>query len=573
MTEFECKAPDGTLIQIPKYTLEFLKEYHKAVASANQSELELSLSNYLIDEPKNTISITEHSDWSFAHRLDPSRTIKKSIDAAKLNAGSASQAGSPSERSILVVYVETNDSIISVSEQEVKNAVFGDCDSVTTTLRCQFAQCSLGKILFSPASADIKDGFGNPISGGLAKVKVSLNAYGDGLSPSEIRNNALDVLERANNAASLKQLADHVIVVVPPGDYNNAANASGDWLTTFNDAWITDAVALMHELGHNLGFDHSLAAYHFEEGRFVVDAWDMHGYMATTQFTPRTKLDKCFNVAWVSSLNGKDYLGWYDERVIHELTNPITEEIIGIVDYVPNSQHNVSIAVVGESKRIHIGYNKATGFNRETEGSRDKIVIIQEEPSILKTLLLASLKENEEYVINDFWGAGKTLRIRAEEVPVGIPDTLQFAKVRLESGIPGDLDGDYIPDVWELAYFTSISSADGSADSDNDGVVDFFEYLYGSDPTLASQSGFRIVLSHHAPELIFSWEVANDITFGENYNAEISFDLNLWNPLPHEYYPENMQGGTTEVKLNATNDSESKVFFRLVKPNLYESSQ
>ncbi|MCD4666447.1 hypothetical protein K8R47_01405 [archaeon] len=46
-----------------------------------------------------------------------------------------------------------------------------------------------------------------------------------------------------------------------------------------------------------------------------------------------------------------------------------------------------------------------------------------------------------------------------------------------------DLDGDGLPDSWELNYFNSITTQDGSEDNDNDGYSNREEFLSDTDPT------------------------------------------------------------------------------------------
>lgn len=50
-------------------------------------------------------------------------------------------------------------------------------------------------------------------------------------------------------------------------------------------------------------------------------------------------------------------------------------------------------------------------------------------------------------------------------------------------GIPPDVDGDRIPNVWETAYFGSDTGARSSEDSDGDGEGNYREYIAGTNPT------------------------------------------------------------------------------------------
>ncbi len=54
-----------------------------------------------------------------------------------------------------------------------------------------------------------------------------------------------------------------------------------------------------------------------------------------------------------------------------------------------------------------------------------------------------------------------------------------------------------------------IDAINGTADSDDDGVLDFFEYLYGSDPNSAADSGFRFSAETNGPgdAVILRWEI------------------------------------------------------------------
>ena len=55
----------------------------------------------------------------------------------------------------------------------------------------------------------------------------------------------------------------------------------------------------------------------------------------------------------------------------------------------------------------------------------------------------------------------------------------------------GDADGDELPDTWEIFYFNNISDALPGVDSDGDEMVNFAEYIAGTDPR-DSGSRFRV---------------------------------------------------------------------------------
>jgi hypothetical protein len=58
-----------------------------------------------------------------------------------------------------------------------------------------------------------------------------------------------------------------------------------------------------------------------------------------------------------------------------------------------------------------------------------------------------------------------------------------FARVQTDSLDPGaDLDGDGIPDAWEVLWFGNVSTADATSDFDGDGVPDIEEHLADTNP-------------------------------------------------------------------------------------------
>jgi hypothetical protein len=137
---------------------------------------------------------------------------------------------------------------------------------------------------------------------------------------------------------------------------------------------------------------------------------------------------------------------------------------------------------------------------------------------------------------------------------------------------PVDQDNDGLADAWEATYFPGQEATiDGSADSDGEGVLDFFEYLYGSDPSDAMDSGFRLRVASVGGSTVFNWEVQDGFVLGSDYLVEVSTDLGNpagWQSLPPEDYTltPSTSNGMTSLSLEVTADYGDHVFIRLVQP-------
>lgn len=442
VTEFECRAPDGSLLHIRQYPPEFLDAYRK-LALPDRTGIELRLSNPLTPDQGMEVIITDHIRWSLALASGASGLLSSNGSVAAKNVPTADGLAVDQEGvtfQLLAVYVSavvvdaqglTQDLTISVSENDVKNSLFGECNDTQTALACQYANCSNGKINIIP-TVGVIDGHGVMVDDGLAKVTVEFDAE-TRLSSALLRNEALRILGENNNVGSLVQLSeiDKIMVIVPKLAVPQQIGTATSTVSTIQNHWVTDTTVIMHEFGHKLGFGHS-----FQIDQNGVQIWDKHGYMGPTGFAPNANFKKCFDLANVSSLNDPNlsHLGWYDELVIEQLSEPRSVDIVGIVDAdneLDNNPTYASIAVLGETRRVHIGYNKATGFNKDTEHGEDSVVVVEKIPG--RSIILSYLKQGEAYNIEDFWGAGNGLHIQAEIVPTGIPNTLQFARILLES--------------------------------------------------------------------------------------------------------------------------------------------
>lgn len=134
----------------------------------------------------------------------------------------------------------------------------------------------------------------------------------------------------------------------------------------------------------------------------------------------------------------------------------------------------------------------------------------------------------------------------------------------------GDGDDDGIEDAWEVLHFGSRQAINGAIDSDGDGDLDFFEYLYGSDPKDALSRGFRFQTEPGPGGVghVVTWRTREEFSPGVNYRILVSTNLSSWNPLPGAHYSLQTAtaGGMTDFELTLTFDYGTQVFLRLVGP-------
>ena len=95
---------------------------------------------------------------------------------------------------------------------------------------------------------------------------------------------------------------------------------------------------------------------------------------------------------------------------------------------------------------------------------------------------------------------------------------------------PTDVDNDGIADDWEIANFGSIAVTDGSGDQDNDGFVDLYEYIAGTQPTNRSSclriDGAAVV---NAGSYELTWPGVSGKTYDVLYKTNLSDSVWLTN--------------------------------------------
>jgi hypothetical protein len=101
----------------------------------------------------------------------------------------------------------------------------------------------------------------------------------------------------------------------------------------------------------------------------------------------------------------------------------------------------------------------------------------------------------------------------------------------------GDVDGDGLPDDWELFYLNTLTHS-AAADPDGDGATNLTELRAGTDPT-SNASSLRIVSMNREPSgrvaLHFSHAASRRYTveFTENFGAWNALTISSVRPVTH----------------------------------------
>jgi len=287
------------------------------------------------------------------------------------------------ERNVLLVRISGNDRQPKNSATELSNAFFSMANN-QQSFKKRYNLCSFGKLDFVPAE-------GKHIKNGVLDLRLNKNIAGASIHGQLL--NEITTAARLKLDVSLPRTFDNVVYIVPEGTtYGNGGPTGwmafayiGAYLSIFNDGnamWLSHQV---HEIGHNLGLQHSAHG-----GITYGDQSGIMGYGYAQHNFPQM----CFNAAksW--------QLGWYKEKSIDvDLTSgPHGIYLDAFVDYdnVPVGEY-----VLLKIGTMHAIYNKQKGMNVETQEFQDKVTISQMASSEDLSEAVAALSPNEEYQFKD----------------------------------------------------------------------------------------------------------------------------------------------------------------------------
>ncbi len=142
---------------------------------------------------------------------------------------------------VLVLRISALDTTNTYSNSQLYNFIFDNSQPYTQpTLASQYGKLSFGKLNFVPTQY------------GVMEVQVPVNATG--ATSMTIRDAAISVVQTQYGVSSITDLADHVMLCIPPGTGNWAGSSPvQSWRVVLNDQWCGFLSGFMHEMGHNLG--------------------------------------------------------------------------------------------------------------------------------------------------------------------------------------------------------------------------------------------------------------------------------------------------------------------------------
>ena len=144
-------------------------------------------------------------------------------------------------KKVLVLRVVASDAETTATETQLADDIFGSSGDVVN-LQSQFKACSYDKLQFNALTSNTAVGTDGVYTVNLPNTVVA------GADDATIRN-AVET-EAAAQLGSLREIADHVIICLPPGTGSWLAYAYvNHWLSVYNDNWCRYPSGQMHEIG------------------------------------------------------------------------------------------------------------------------------------------------------------------------------------------------------------------------------------------------------------------------------------------------------------------------------------
>ena len=307
-------------------------------------------------------------------------------------------------KTVLAIKINAADTNTTSDADRISNKLFGTSgDSVN--LKSQISECSMNQLNFLPFNGTTPNG------------EIILNGVGSVDLPFDLKNkfdkNQQRYINKILNAirqkyGNLKGDVDHLLLILPKRATKDVAFAYLNWwISYYDDDHVLYPSVTMHEIAHNMGFDHS--SY---KGREYGDRTGVLGFGNL-----RGGDKKCFNA--VKSWD----LGWYAEGhyIVDPFLNSFDGQIVGLANFDQREERYVILKIVGhnDEKDYYVAFNRRDGMNEGSTQHKDRVIITSKKSSDKVGFLSykeVALYSGEFYTIEKFGGDSSTLFIEVKDI-------------------------------------------------------------------------------------------------------------------------------------------------------------